>query len=130
MTKQQSVKVAQSTLHIMAGAAIAAGLLISQCLPADSQVGRPAPLEDLQTKDGSDFFNGRSNSPTGSVMNFIQNAIIGTPRSLDEFRAEQQENFNDAAAQFRKQQAEQLRKKPAQPTDALVAPLPTPATPN
>lgn len=91
----------------------------------------PTPLEDLQTKDGADFFNGRGNSQTGSMMNFIQNAIIGTPRSSTEFQADQQENFNEATSLFRKQQADLLRQKQAAPgtPNLQVEPLPAPATP-
>lgn len=128
MTNQHILKVAQSTIQIVCGLTVGSGLLLTTLTPAHGQVGRPTPLEDLQTKDGSDFFNGRGNSQTGSVMNFIQNAIIGTPRSAEEFSSEQQENFNEATSQFLKQQAEALRKRQAQP--ATGAPLtPSPATP-
>ena len=92
----------------------------------------PTPLEDLQTKDGADFFNGRGNSQTGSMMNFIQNAIIGTPRSNSEFQADSQENFDEATSSFRKQQADLFRQKQAAPGNPSlqVDPLPTPATSN
>ncbi|MDX2231136.1 MAG: hypothetical protein NW220_15980 [Leptolyngbyaceae cyanobacterium bins.349] len=130
MTRQTMLKTAKFTVRMMLGTWLGATMLSAIApLPANAQVARPTPLEDLQTKDGSDFFNGRGNGQTGSVMNFIQNAIIGTPRSMDEFSSEQQENFDAAASQFRKRQAEQLRKQQSQPGDALqVAPLPTPAS--
>ncbi len=132
MKPQHKIAIArQSTLRVLLGMTVGVSCLLTSALPASSQVARPTPLEDLQTKDGSDFFNGRSNGQTGSVMNFIQNAIIGAPRSMDEFSAEQQGNFNDAASQFRKQQAELLRKQQAQPNSTPnVAPLPNSAAPN
>lgn len=117
---------AKAAMRGIVGACLGGGLLIvTGLLPAQAQSTRPTPLEDLQTKDGSDFFNGRGNSSTGSVMNFIQNAIIGTPRSSDEFSADQRENFDEATLKFRQQQAERLRKQqaPSSP-DLQVAPLP------
>ncbi|MBF2029735.1 MAG: hypothetical protein IGS48_23760 [Oscillatoriales cyanobacterium C42_A2020_001] len=118
--------------RVLVSTMVGVGLLLGIAqMPTTAQTGgRPSPLEDLQTKDGSDFFNGRSNGQTGSVMNFIQNAIIGAPRSLDEFTADQQENFNDATARFRKQQADRLRKQEPQNSPTLqVAPLPANSSP-
>lgn len=126
---------AKEASRVLVSTIVGAGLLLGVAqVPTVAQVGgRPSPLEDLQTKDGSDFFNGRSNGQAGSVMNFIQNAIIGAPRSMDEFTADQQENFNDATARFRQQQADRLRKQEPQASPNLqVAPLPgnsTPASP-
>lgn len=117
-----------ATLRMGLGVVLGSSVLLANGLPVYSQVARPTPLEDLQTKDGSDFFNGRGNNQSGSVMNFIQNAIIGAPRSMEEFQSEQRDNFNDAASQFRKLQAEQLRKKQDQSNPA-VAPAPTGLTP-
>jgi hypothetical protein len=106
------------TLRVGLGIVLGSSVLLASGLPTYGQVARPTPLEDLQTKDGSDFFNGRGNNQSGSVMNFIQNAIIGAPRSMEEFQSEQQGNFNDAASQFRKLQAEQLRKQQGQSNPA------------
>lgn len=84
---------------------------------------RPDPLADFQTKDGADFFNGRGNgNGSSSIMNFIQNAIIGTPKDAGEFAAEQRDNLDSETAKFRARQAEQFRKlQPA--TAPTVAPL-------
>jgi len=126
MNIQRILQVAQLSTRVVVGATAGVGLLLTTLLPAYGQVSRPTALEDLQTKDGSDFFNGRGNSQTGSMMNFIQNAIIGAPRSMEEFSADQQENFNDATLRFRQQQAEQLRKRQDQPGSApVVSPVPT-----
>lgn len=118
-----------STGRVLLGAIAGAVALLSVAqLAAQAQTyEQPEPLEDLRTKDGADFFNGRSNG-NSSVMNFIQNAIIGVPRDPGEFAAEQKENFDDATAKFRQRQAEQF-KKLQQPgpeaTPGEVAPLPT-----
>lgn len=93
---------------------------------------RPDPLADFQTKDGADFFNGRGNgNGAGSVMNFIQNAIIGVPRDAGEFAAEQKDNLDSETARFRAQQAEQFRKLQVNPTSdvAPLETLPSVATP-
>lgn len=129
MTKsfiQIQKKTVKAAIYGAVSACLGGGLLITTALlPAQAQTARPTPLEDLQTKDGSDFFNGRGNSSTGSVMNFIQNAIIGTPRSSDEFVADQRENFDEATLKFRQQQAERLKKQQSQSSpDLQVAPLP------
>jgi hypothetical protein len=83
-------------------------------LPSVQAQTSPRPLEDLQTKDSSDFFNGRGNGQNSSIMNFIQNAIIGTPRSSEDFAADQQGSLDDAAAKFRQQRADLLRKQQPQ----------------
>jgi len=119
----------KSVLRVVVGTCLGGVLVAGAGVPALAQIPRPTPLEDLQTKDGSDFFNGRGNGQGAGIMNFIQNAIIGTPRSSDEFVADQRENFDEATSLFRKRQAEQLRKSQPAP-DLQVAPLPsTPATP-
>lgn len=116
---------ARNTSRILVGSIVGLGVLLTVApLPTLAQAQRIEPLEDLRTKDGSDFFNGRGNGQSSGIMNFIQNAIIGTPKSSDEFASEQQENFNDAAAQFRKQQAERLRRQQAAPTPST--PMTTP----
>lgn len=129
MISQKAIAVATSVVRVGFVLGLATTVVGFVSLPTMAQTARPAPLEDLQTKDGSDFFNGRGNGQTGGVMNFIQNAIIGTPRSMDEFTAEQKENFNDAAAQFRKRQAEQIRQQqtqnsPTSPAGSTTNPKP------
>ena len=114
----------KSLLRVVVSACLGGVLVAGTGVPGLAQTSRPTPLEDLQTKDGSDFFNGRGNGQGSGIMNFIQNAIIGAPRSGDEFVADQRENFDEATSLFRKRQAEQLRR--AQPTPELqVAPLPS-----
>ncbi len=108
------------SLHL-AMSLMAVGTLMTAFLePASAQVGTPKPLEDLQTKDSADFFNGRGNGQSSSMMNFIQNAIIGSPRSMDEFTSEQKDSLDAATIQFRKQQADRLRNN--QPTQASPNP--------
>ncbi len=107
---------------------VGAGMLLAAALPpVVAQTTTPAsPLEDLQTKDSADLFGGRGNGQGSSIMNFIQNAIIGKPRSSDEFVSDQKENFDDATAKFRAQQAERLRKQQPNPTSTVPA-VPAPA---
>lgn len=117
------------TSQILLGLMVGAGALFAVVPnPAVAQVNRTDPLEDLRTKDGSDFFNGRGNGQNSSMMNFIQNAIIGTPRNIDEFVADQKENMDDVTTQFRKQQADLIRKR--QPQAAPIAPVELPASPS
>jgi hypothetical protein len=109
---------------------LTAGTLMATVLePASAQIGAPRPLEDLQTKDSADFLNGRGNGQSSTMMNIIQNAIIGSPRSMDEYTAEQRDNLDAATEQFRKQQAERLRNsQPVQPAPATSQPsLTTPS---
>lgn len=117
------------SLHLAASLLMAGTLITVGLEPASAQVGAPKPLEDLQTKDSADFFNGRGNGQSSSMMNFIQNAIIGSPRSMDEFTSEQKDSLDTATQQFRKQQAERLRNnQPVQAAPTSPPPsLPTPA---
>jgi len=130
MTVQTKLASIKSAIRVLVGIGLGVSMVGIVAIPTLAQSTRPAPLEDLQTKDGgNNIFGGRGDGQAGSVMNFIQNAIIGTPRSMDEFRAGQNENFNDAAAQFRKQQAERLRQQQQQSNpNSQVAPLPTGST--
>ncbi|MGQ9869806.1 hypothetical protein [Leptodesmis sp.] len=129
MTGTNLLSPIQYSLHLAVGL-LTAGVLMSTVLePASAQIGAPKPLEDLQTKDSADFLNGRGNGQSSTMMNIIQNAIIGSPRSMDEYTAEQKDNLDAATEQFRKQQAERLRNsQPVQSAPASSQPsLTTPA---
>ncbi len=116
------------SLHLATSLVMAGTLLTAVLEPASAQVGPVKPLEDLQTKDSADFFNGRGNGQSSSMMNFIQNAIIGSPRSMDEFNSEQKDSLDAATEQFRKQQAERLRNNQSAPV-APTTPQSGPTTP-
>jgi hypothetical protein len=114
----------KSYFHLVIGLLTVGTLTMATVASASAQVGSVKPLEDLQTKDGADFFNGRGNGQSGSMMNFIQNAIIGSPRSMDEYTSEQKDSLDSATEKFRKQQADLLRNQ--QPPSGAV---PTPTQP-
>lgn len=69
----------------------------------------------------------------GGVMDLIHNAMLGPSRSMQDYSAEQQENLNDAAAQFRAQQRQRLNSQPrvifVSPTESQVVPLAPTTTP-
>jgi hypothetical protein len=117
------------SLHLAVGL-LTVGTLMSTVLEsASAQTGAPKPLEDLQTKDSADFLNGRGNGQSSTMMNIIQNAIIGSPRSMDEYTSDQKDNLDAATQQFRKQQAERLRNN--QPVQvAPTSPQLTPTAPS
>ncbi|UIE39026.1 hypothetical protein [Leptodesmis sichuanensis] len=119
----------QYSLRLAVGLLTAGTLMATVLEPASAQIGAPRPLEELQTKDSADFLNGRGNGQSSTMMNIIQNAIIGSPRSMDEYTAEQRDNLDAATEQFRKQQAERLRNsQPVQPAPATSQPsLTTPS---
>lgn len=116
------------TSHFLFGLMLGAGALLAVAPTSAVAQNRPEPLEDLRTKDGADFFNGRGNGQGSSMMNFIQNAIIGLPRNSDEVAAEQRENLDAATAQFLKRRSEMMRK--SQPQVAPVAPVENPPASN
>jgi hypothetical protein len=81
------------------------------------------PLQDLRTNDaGSNPLN-----QAQGINDILQRAMSAPSKSMDEFRSEQQESLNDAAAQFRKLQLERLRQSQpsVQPTPAAPILLPT-----
>jgi hypothetical protein len=129
MTGKPLLSPIQCSLHLVAGLLLAGTLTTAGLEPAAAQVGPVKPLEDLQTKDSADFFNGRGNGQSSSMMNFIQNAIIGSPRSMDEFNSDQKDSLDAATQQFRKQQAEQLRNNQSVPV-APTTPQPSLTTPS
>jgi hypothetical protein len=110
------------------GLAVGLTLLSFSALSAQAQTANTVqPLQDFKPNDsGSDIFNNRGGGQS-NFMNFIQNAIQGSnARPADEVASEQQQNLNDAAAQFRARQSELLRKP--KPAPSLAPELtPTPA---
>ncbi len=128
MTSTTLLSPIKYSLHLVASLLTVGALMATIVGSASAQTGAPKPLEDLQTKDSADFFNGRGNGQSSSMMNFIQNAIIGSPRSMDEFSSEQKGSLDAATEQFRKQQAERLQNNrppqatPASPQPSLTAP--------
>ncbi len=93
------------------------------------------PLQDLQTQDSSDPFSNRGNGQMNGIFDIVHRAMQGG-RSLDEFSSEQKESLDDATAQFRAKQRQQLQSggsqsattTPGATTPNLVI-SPAPATP-
>lgn len=72
------------------------------------------PLEGVQTQDaGSDPLSSNSGF---SVFDMIHRARLGNSRSIQEFRTEQRQQLDDAAAEFRRQQLDRIQN----PTEAPV----------
>ncbi len=88
------------------------------------------PLQDFQTKDSSDPFSDRGGGL--NVLDLIHRSQLGNLRSLEDFSAEQHQNLNDAAAEFRAKQRQLLQQQstPAAQTEGVtptgdsVTPLP------
>ena len=101
----------------LATIAIAIGfspLLLCQPTWADEESSEPtssaADLQEPQIQNPEDPFSG----PGGDLEQFnplelIHRANLGGLRSMEEFIVEQDQNLNDAAAQFRARQLELLR---------------------
>lgn len=113
-----------------------AGFFLTVSYPgaASAQTAQVNPLEDLQTQDNRDPFSSRGNGQMGGVMDLIHNAMLGPSKSMADFSAEQQENLDDAAAQFRSQQQQRLNGQqpriiftgPAESQAVPAAPIGTP----
>ncbi|MGV0024887.1 hypothetical protein [Phormidesmis priestleyi] len=100
----------------------------AQTAPAETTVD---PFKDTQSSDAlSNLFNNRSDGSgaTTSVLDLIQRITGGTNQG--DFQAQQQQNLDDAAAQFRAKQQQLLRQQPIVPASTQVAPaVTTPAIP-
>ncbi|WP_449417444.1 hypothetical protein [Phormidium nigroviride] len=77
------------------------------------------PLQDFQTQDSTDPFSGRGNGM--GIFDLIHRSRLGTLRNMDEFSSEQQQNLNDAAAEFREKQRLLLEQQ-AKPGAGAIAP--------
>lgn len=103
----------------------AAGVLAQ---PTVAQVTNPQvtnvdPFADTQANDGlSGLFNNRNDGSTSSVFDLMQRIMSGGANSAD-FQAQQQQNLNDAAAEFRAKQQQLLRgQQGVAPTPQAVPP--------
>ncbi|KAM3091814.1 hypothetical protein ACKFKG_24065 [Phormidesmis sp. 146-35] len=99
----------------------------AQTAPATTTID---PFKDTQSSDAlSNLFNNRSDSTgaTTGVFDLIQRITSGTNQG--DFRAQQQQNLDDAAAQFRAQQQKLLRQQPIAPSTQAVPSVTAPATP-
>ncbi|MEG4027928.1 MULTISPECIES: hypothetical protein [unclassified Microcoleus] len=84
-----------------------------------SGLNNAQPLQDFQTQDNTDPFSGRSSG--SGIFDLIHRSKLGGGRSMEEFNSEQQQNLNDAAAEFRNKQRLLLEKQ-AVPSGGAIAP--------
>jgi hypothetical protein len=88
-----------------------------------AQTVTSSPLEDFQQNNPNDLssvLNNNSGVGGASLMNLINRIQLQGGRSSGEFAAEQQENLNSAAAEFRDKQRQQIQPQ--------VQPIVPPAT--
>ena len=112
---------ARLALGLLVGVALAPGLLPQATLAQTA--GTVQPLEDFQNKDGgTDLFSDRSGNGASSLFNLMHRAAFSGMRSADDYGAEQQQNLNDAAAQFRALQLKRLKQQPTTPASSTAAP--------
>lgn len=115
---------ARLALGLLVGVALLPCLLPQATLAQTA--GAVQPLEDFQTKDGgSDLFSDRSGNGASGLFDLMHRAAFGGMRSADDFGAEQQQNLNDAAAQFRAQQLQRLKQPQNTPGSLPTAPATT-----
>ncbi|MEB3339065.1 MAG: hypothetical protein VKJ46_16455 [Leptolyngbyaceae bacterium] len=82
-----------------------------------AQIGTPQPLQEFKPQDNRDsLFDGSSNSQSG-LLDLIHRANLGGSRSLSDFTAEQGENINTAAAEFRALQLKRLQQQGEVPSN-------------
>ncbi len=127
--KRQSInRLAWVALNLVVGLGLAA--LVAR--PSIAQVTNVDPFKDTQSKDGlSDIFSNRNDGSTSSVFDLMQRIIRGGTNPAD-FKAQQQQNLDDAAAQFRAQQRQRIQGQPPQTvpsTPQIVLPAGTISTP-
>lgn len=67
-------------------------------------------VELEESRDEFDYTQGDYDQPI-NPLELIHRANLGNGRSMNDYRQEQQQNFNDAAAAFRAQQQELLRQQ-------------------
>ena len=105
MTAPTSTKLFTSlTVAILAAVGITSVLLPAKVLAQATDID---PLGDVQTQDaGSDPLSGNSGF---NVFDMIHRARLGNSRSMQEFRTEQRQQLNDAAAEFRRQQLNRIQ---------------------
>jgi hypothetical protein len=67
-------------------------------------------VELEESRDEFDYTQGDYDQPI-NPLELIHRANLGNGRSMNDYREDQQQNFNDAAAAFRAQQQELLRRQ-------------------
>lgn len=102
---------ALSLTRLVLGTVVGIGV-ISLLLPQITwaQTTRVNPLEDFENQDNnSDPFSSGKEQDSLGVFDLIHRATLGNNRSLQDYSAEQNQNLNDAAAQFRTRQRQRIQ---------------------
>lgn len=101
-----------TSLVLVTIAAIAASpLFLVQSTWAEEKNSQEVNQPQLQTnRDEFNYTQGDYNQPF-NPFELIHRANLGGGRSMSDFRQQQQQNFNDAAAEFRARQQELLRQQ-------------------
>lgn len=129
-TRTQPISVAQRMTRLAIATLV--GVAALPALLAQATLAQTAPtvqpLEDFKPNDGgSDPFSNRSGSAS-SLFDLMHRVTLSNGRSIEDFSSEQQQNLNDAAAQFRQEQLKRLKQQPVQPT-GVMPPVVTPVAP-
>ena len=102
---------ALSLTRLVLGTVVGIGV-ISSLLPQITwaQATRVNPLEDFENQENSNdpFSSGKEQDSLG-VFDLIHRANLGNNRSIQDYSAEQNQNLNDAAAQFRARQRQRIQ---------------------
>ncbi len=124
MHVKTTIAFAKPAARIALGLVASVGFLsLFLARPTLAQTPTVNPLQDFKPQDGSrDIFSNSSGGQMGGILDLIHRANLGNIRNSAEFKAEQQQGLNDAAAQFRARQLELLRQ--SQPTPAPASPMP------
>ncbi|HEY9845537.1 MAG TPA: hypothetical protein V6D03_05005 [Candidatus Caenarcaniphilales bacterium] len=100
---------------------IGIGAAISVTPTAFAQTTSVQPLQNLQENPNNfDFFTDPERSSGAGLLNLINQVKLLNERSLDEFTAEQADNLDAAAAEFRAQQRQQIQTQPPQSNSPTV----------
>ena len=122
---QPQTKLASPRFQARLALGLLVGVALAPCLLPQAIFAQTAvqPLEDFQNKDGgTDLFSDRSGNGASSLFNLMHRAAFSGMRSADDYGAEQQQNLNDAAAQFRALQLKRLKQQPSAPASSTSAP--------
>ncbi len=99
--------------------ALPQSILAQTCSDAQNLQGCPSPNERGSFSGGGGDLN---------VYDLIHNAQMGTLTNMNDFTAEQQENLNSAADNFRAQQLKRIQEaqQQAAPDNPAIAPISQP----
>lgn len=105
--KLPALSLTRLVLGTVAGIGVVS-LLLPQ--PSWAQASDVNPLQDFESQENSsDPFSGSNEAGSFGVFDLIHRANLGNTRSLNDYSAEQNENLDAAAAQFRTIQLQRIR---------------------